>query len=361
MRIGIVVDSACDLPQDFIAAHNIVLLPITVRIGEAVLADHRDEQATLSFLHAHVAEHGAEAETIPFSVNQIRDLFLQQLVIDYDHVFCMTITKTRSPIHDNALQASFAILNDYKPVRQAAGYNSPFALRVLDTQNLFAAQAVTAVEAVRLRDSNASVQQIRERLEELAGNVHGYMVTRDLYYMRARARHKGDRSVGLLSAALGSALDIKPVLHGYRGETGPVARRCHSGCSSRPGSASTAAINGCASLPQNSSSSMARVGTPNTPAAIAASVLRRSCSLTAGSAMARSASSMPSRAAGSRSASALSAALPSRQIQSNNTSTACALAPAARHRRSADNGLNGWPGGNRRGVPSACAVHSSWR
>ncbi|MEI1015582.1 DegV family protein, partial [Pseudomonas aeruginosa] len=77
-----------------------------------------------------------------------------------------------------ALQASFAILNDYKPVRQAAGYNSPFALRVLDTQNLFAAQAVTAVEAVRLRESNASVQQIRERLEELAGNVHGYMVTR---------------------------------------------------------------------------------------------------------------------------------------------------------------------------------------
>lgn len=224
MRIGIVVDSACDLPQDFIEQHNIVLLPITVRIGEAVLADHRDEQATLSFLHVHVAEHGAEAETIPFSVNQIRDLFLGKLVIDYDHVFCMTITKTRSPIHDNAMQASFAILNDYKPVRQAAGFNSPFALRVLDIQNLFAAQGVTAVEAVRLRDSGASVQQIRERLELLANNVHGYMITRDLYYMRARARHKGDRSVGLISAALGSALDIKPVLHGYRGETGPVAK-----------------------------------------------------------------------------------------------------------------------------------------
>ncbi len=216
MRIGIVVDSACDLPQDFIEKNNLVLLPITVRIGEAVLADHRDEQATLSFLHAHVAENGAEAETIPFSVVQIRDLFLGKLVIDYDHVFCMTITKTRSPIYDNAMQASFAILNDYKPVRQAAGFNSPFALRVLDTQNLFAAQGVTAVEAVRLRDSGASVQQIREKLEQLAHNVHGYMVT--------RARHKGDRSVGLISAALGSALDIKPVLHGYRGETGPVAK-----------------------------------------------------------------------------------------------------------------------------------------
>jgi DegV family protein with EDD domain len=224
MRIGIVVDSACDLPQEFIRQHGIVLLPITVRIGEAVLADHRDEEATLGFLHAHVAEGGAEAETIPFSVNQIRDLFLGTLVIDYDHVFCMTITKTRSPIYDNAMQASFAILNDYKPVRQAAGHNSPFALRVLDTQNLFAAQAVSAVEAVRLRDSGASVQQMRERLEQLSGSVHGYMVTRDLYYLRARARHKGDRSVGLLSAALGSALDIKPVLHGHRGETAPVAK-----------------------------------------------------------------------------------------------------------------------------------------
>ena len=224
MRIGIVVDSACDLPTDFIKEHDIVLLPITVRIGEAVLADHREEDATLAFLNAHVATGGAEAETIPFGVNQIRDLFLQRLVIDYDHVFCLTITRTRSPIHDNALQASFAILNDYRPMRQAAGHNSPFALRVLDTQNLFAAQAVSAVEAVRLRDEGVSVAQMREQLEKLANNVHGYMITRDLYYIRARGRHKGDRSVSLFSAALGSALDIKPVLHGYRGETAPVAK-----------------------------------------------------------------------------------------------------------------------------------------
>ncbi len=50
MRIGIVVDSACDLPLEYLERNNIVILPITVRIGEAVLADHRDEQATLSFL-----------------------------------------------------------------------------------------------------------------------------------------------------------------------------------------------------------------------------------------------------------------------------------------------------------------------
>lgn len=224
MRIGIVVDSGCDLPADFIQRHRITLLPITVRIGEAVLADHRDEQATLAFLNAHVAERAAEAETIPFSVQQIRDLFLEKLVIDYDHVFCLTISSTRSGIHANAMQASFAILNDYKSVRNAAGHNSPFALRVIDSQNLFAAQAVSAAEAVRLRDQGLGLQQIRERLEQLIPHVQGYMVPRDLYYMRARARHKGDRSVSLFSAALGSALDIKPVIHSRAGNTAPTAK-----------------------------------------------------------------------------------------------------------------------------------------
>ncbi|AWV08660.1 DegV family protein [Marilutibacter maris] len=224
MRIGLVVDSACDLPLEYLQQHDVTILPITVRIGEAVLADHRNEQATLEFLHAHVAERGAEAETMPFSVQQIHDLFLERLVIDYDYVFCMTITKSRSPIFDNAQQAGFAILNDYKSARAAAGNTTPFALRVIDTQNLFAAQGITAVEAIRLREAGEGAPKIRTRLEHLALHTHGYMIPRDLYYLRARARKKNDRSVSLLSAALGSALDIKPVLHAYRGETGPAAK-----------------------------------------------------------------------------------------------------------------------------------------
>ena len=224
MRIGLVVDSACDLPGSFIERNHIEILPITVKIGEAVLADHRNEQATLEFLHSHVASRGAEAETMPFSVNQIRDLFLRKLVIDYDYVFCLTITRTRSPIHDNAMQASFVILNDYRPMRSAAGHQSPFALRVVDTQSLFAGQAVTAVEAVRMIEAGEGVAKIRARLDNLAINTHAYMVPRDLMYLRSRAKTKGDKSVSLLSATLGSALDIKPVLYCNRGETKPVAK-----------------------------------------------------------------------------------------------------------------------------------------
>ncbi len=224
MRIGLVVDSACDLPGSFLERNHVEILPITVKIGDAVLADHRNEQATLQFLHSHVAERGAEAETMPYTVNQIRDLFLQKLVIDYDHVFCITITRTRSPIYDNAVQASYVILNDYRPMRTAAGHTSPFALRVIDSQSLFAGQGVTAVEAIRMINAGDGVAKIRARVENLAINTHAYMVPRDLMYMRSRAKTKGDKSVSLFSATLGSALDIKPVLYCNRGDTRPVAK-----------------------------------------------------------------------------------------------------------------------------------------
>lgn len=224
MRIGIVVDSTCDLPVDYLREHQVEILPISVRIGDELRVDYRDEAETLAYLRSHIAERGASAETIPFSVEQIRDLFLKKLVVDYDHVFCITVTSTRSPIFDHATQASYAILNEYRPIRAAAGHNTPFALRVVDTRNLFSAQGVLPVEAIRLRAAGDEPGRIRQRLEELAVQTWGYLVPRDLYYIRNRARHKGDRSVSLFSAALGTALDIKPVLACNRGETGPVAK-----------------------------------------------------------------------------------------------------------------------------------------
>ena len=224
MRIGLVVDSACDLPGRYFRDHAITLLPVTVNIGDDTLTDMRDEQETLQFLHSHIAERGADAETAPFSVQQIQELFLGRLVIDYDYVFCLTTTRTRSPIYDNATQASFAILNEYRPIRAAAGHDTPFALRVVDSQNVFAGQGVTAVEAVRLIEGGEGAAKIRARLEYLALHTHAYMVAPDLHYLRARTRKRGDRSVSLVSATLGSALDIKPILHCNRGETGPVAK-----------------------------------------------------------------------------------------------------------------------------------------
>lgn len=224
MRIGIVADSACDIPSDIIEREHITILPVTIQIGQAVLADVRNQEATMNFLSGETAARAFEAESTPYTVQQVHDLFINKLVHDYDYVFCITTTRTRSGIHDNAVQASYTILNDYKPAREASGNHTPFALRVIDSQNVFAAVAVPVIEAARMRAAGDPPPNIRTRLEHIANNTHGYMVPPDLHYLRNRIRKRGDRSVSFLSAALGTALDIKPVLHCNKGETAPVAK-----------------------------------------------------------------------------------------------------------------------------------------
>ncbi len=224
MRVGLVVDSSCDLPKPFLEQNDIEILPITIRVDGDELVDRHDEAAALEFYRGHIGEKGHRAESAAFTTDQIRDLFLNRLVAEYDFVFCQTVMKSRSPIFENATKASFTILSGYQQVRKAAGAEGPFALRVVNTGTLFTGQGVLAAETVRLIGQGLSPNEIRMRVEELIPCVRAYAIPPDLYYVRARARKKGDRSVSLFGAALGSALDIQPILCGYDDETRPVAK-----------------------------------------------------------------------------------------------------------------------------------------
>lgn len=226
MRIGIVVDSACDLPQSFIEENKIVILPITLHLDGRQMIDTRDPETTLEFYRQHVAA-ASQAETTAFSVEQTKKLFLEKLVIDYDLVFVFTIASSRSPMYENVKQAALTILNDYKPIRLKAGIQTPFAMRVIDTQNCFGAQAIPVIECVRMIKAGEPHNRIRERVEYLVQNTFGYLLPRDLKQLRARAQKRGDKSVGLVQYIIGSALDVKPLVRGYRNTTGPVARVRH--------------------------------------------------------------------------------------------------------------------------------------
>lgn len=223
MKIGLVVDSACDLPKDFIHAEGVVVMPITLRVGDQRIEDRRDPEETLAFYARHLDRKSEDfAESIPYSPAQIEALFLDRLVLEFDYVFCLTITGTRSPIFDHAMQASRAILGKYKAVRRAAGVPERFGLAVLSSRNLFAGQAVPAAEAIRLIRQGATPSEIGERLRRLVDCTHTYLVPADLYHLYKRAAKKGDRSLSWGSYTLGSMLDVKPVLHCHCDETQTV-------------------------------------------------------------------------------------------------------------------------------------------
>lgn len=225
MRIGVVVDSCCDLSKSFLDAHGIVVMPITLRIGDALIEDRRDPAETHAFYATHLDRKSEDfAGSIPYSVQQIEQLFLERLVLDFDYVFCLTITSGRSPIYDHAMQASRAILTKYKDIRRQAGVPERFGLAVLSSRNMFAGQALQAAEAVRLIRQGGTPSEIGTRLRHLVEQTHTYMVPADLFHIYKRASKKGDKSIGWGSYTLGSMLDVKPILHCHQDNTGPVDR-----------------------------------------------------------------------------------------------------------------------------------------
>lgn len=224
MRMGLAIDAACDLSQAFLQEHQIAVMPITIRVDGEVFMDDRRQEEMQRFIDMRLGGRSHSAETEPCSIEDVQQLFLKELVLEYDCVFCLTITSTRSPINEHVNRASFGILKNYRKVREDAAMSGSFMMRVIDTRNIFAGAAPVIFEAARLIKAGETAAAIRERLTLIANHSYGYMLPRDLYYLRARAKKKNDRSVSLFSAVLGSALDIKPLLRCFRGETGPVGK-----------------------------------------------------------------------------------------------------------------------------------------
>lgn len=224
MRIGLAIDAACDVPQGFIEENGITVLPISVNADGQRFFDDRAPAEIGRFREQRMGGRSHSATTEPASVEEVQRLFLERMVGEYDCVVCLTIMATRSPIHDNVIKASFAILKNYRPIREAAGRAGPFLMRVVDTRNIFAGAGPAVAETVRMIRAGRSPAEVRERAAHVADCSYGYMLPRDLNYLRSRARSKGDRSVSLVSSMLGTALDIKPILRAHRGETGPVGK-----------------------------------------------------------------------------------------------------------------------------------------
>ena len=226
MRTGVVIDSACDLPQSYIQSHGIHIMPINLHFGYDTFKDVRDPEATQAFYRRYLAEKTLDAETAPFSVEQIQTLFLDELVLKYDRMLVITISQARSLIFANATEASFAVLKQYRERRQkAGGMTGSFYLNVLDSKNMFTGQGVLVHEAIRLLEQeNLSFGALRNAVEQLSQQVHAYLVPEDLFYIRYRGSKKGEKTIGLFGYHLGSLLDIKPIIGFHRGESRVAAK-----------------------------------------------------------------------------------------------------------------------------------------
>lgn len=224
MRVGLIVDSACDLPFEFSRKHDLFILPITAVIdGETYIDDH-DPVRTQEFYQSGLLEKGRHAETQAFTTEQIYDLFIEKIVPQFDVAICETVTRTRSMIYQNATEAMNSVMANHDQARAASGREGKFSMRVIDSKQIFAGQGLLAAHTLRLIDQKLSKNALRNEVEKFSDKIYTCIIPRDLHYIRERARRRGDKSVSAVSAFLGRALNITPVIFGQGVEGQPVAK-----------------------------------------------------------------------------------------------------------------------------------------
>jgi DegV family protein with EDD domain len=225
LRLGIVIDSAAEVPPAVLANPHVRMLPVAIRIGEKRYIDERRPEATRDFnarlLNLKTAEH---SHSLPPAEPEIRKFMLDHISTDFDHVFGLFVMSSRSPIYRSAFEAASRVITDSMPGRMRAGIKGPLLVECYDSQNLFSGYGVQVLEALREFEAEPVVGNIRSQMQKLSRSSYGYLAPSNLDYLLVRARSRGDNSVGMIGQAAAKMLGILPILRGFQGRTEAVAK-----------------------------------------------------------------------------------------------------------------------------------------
>ncbi|MGE0496799.1 MAG: DegV family protein [Ramlibacter sp.] len=225
LRLGIVIDSAAEVPPTVLANPHVRMLPVKIRIDDKRYIDERNPEATRDFNARMLDLKTAEvSRSVPPDEPEIRKFMVDQLSTDFDHVFGLFVTSVRSPIFKNAFEAASRVITDSMPVRMRAGIKGPLLVECYDSQNLFSGYGVQVLEALRNFEAEPLVANIRTQMQELSKSAYGYLAPSNLDFLLTRARARGDTSVGMLGQAAAKMLGILPVLRGHQGKTEAAAK-----------------------------------------------------------------------------------------------------------------------------------------
>lgn len=187
MRIKIITDSACDMPEELRTSYDIAVVPMHIQKGNEDFLDMME--ITPPDVFEYGERTGRLCSTVAPNIAEFSAAFARYSGA-YDAVICISIGSRFSSCYQNAAIAAEEYLNVY----------------VIDSRNLSSGEALIVLEAVRLAQSGMAPETICAALESVIANTDSSFLLSRLDYMK-----KGGRcsSVAALGANL---LQLKPCI-----------------------------------------------------------------------------------------------------------------------------------------------------
>ena len=173
-KIVIMTDSTCDLSEEMLEQYDIKLIPLYVLFGTEEYRDILDIKTR--DLYNKVESTGVMPKTASIAPQTFIKEFKKYTDAGYD-VFYTGISSKISSTFNNARIAAMEF-----PEGRVA---------VVDSMNLSTGIGILLLKACKFRDQGDSLQQIKEKIEDIVPRVKVSFVVKTLDYL-----HKGGRCSG---------------------------------------------------------------------------------------------------------------------------------------------------------------------
>lgn len=199
MKIGLSIDSACDLPKELIEKHNIHVTRYYITLGEKECVDGIDVNADIIF--KYVKETGILPKTSAINIDTYAEYF-KTFASDYDEVIHFTLSSEMSSSYKNSELAS----QEFKNVH------------VVDSANLSSGIGLLVLSCLDKIAKGKDLDTILKEIEEEKPKVQASFLVDTLKFL-----YKGGRC-SALSSIMASILKIKPKILVTNGKMG-VAKK----------------------------------------------------------------------------------------------------------------------------------------
>lgn len=191
--IGLITDSASDVPQNLIEHEGIEVVPLKVILGEKEYKDavEIDEQRCLEFMETDFAK------TTGTPYNQVKMGFETLLQKGYKEIIAINVSNNISNTH-----SVFQVV-----AKELMDKDNELRIEVIDTLSISIGSGLLTSKAVELRKNGLTFDEIVEELKNyVPQDLYVYYVIPTLKFLKAGGR------IGKVSGTIGEVLNLKPII-----------------------------------------------------------------------------------------------------------------------------------------------------
>ncbi len=195
MSYKIVVDSCCELPEEYLGDERFESVPLELQVGDYHITD--DE----GFDQAEFLKRVAACPECPRSACPSPERFMEAYRADAEHIYVVTLSSHLSGSYNSAVLGKNLYHEKYGEKQ----------IHVVDSESASCGETQIVRKLIELEEKGLAFEAIVEQIEAFRSSVLTYFVLDNLETLRKNGR------LSMVKALVATTLNIKPIMAGDKG------------------------------------------------------------------------------------------------------------------------------------------------